>query len=101
LEEIQKYGVTVTSILLTAGVTIRVVVNTVTNALKTMGKALVAGLKDIRTKIGPMLPRLIGQVTSFLLKPAVQVVGYLTDHTRLLILAAVAFLFKRYLKKWC
>jgi len=46
-EIFKKHGVTVTSFLLAEGVMIRVVVSTVTNALKATGKALGAGLKDI------------------------------------------------------
>jgi len=92
-EIFKKHGVTVTSILLAASVTIGILVGTVTNVLKATGKALGAGLKDIGATIGSILPGLIGQVASFLFKTAGQVVGFLAEHTWLLILAAVAFLF--------
>ena len=98
-EIFKKYGVTVTSILLATGVTIGVVVGTVRNALKATSKALGAGLKDIGVEIGSMLPGLIGQVASFLFKTAGQVVGLLAEHIWLLILAVVAFLFEKYIKK--
>ena len=43
----KKYGVTLTSVLLAAGVTIGVVVGTITNALKKLGTSLANGLKAI------------------------------------------------------
>ena len=82
-----------------AVVTIVVVVGTVTNAFKSTGIASGAGLKDISTKLGSMLPGLIGQIASFLFKTAEQVVGFLAEHTWLLILAVLVFLFKMYLKR--
>ena len=87
------------AVFLAAGVTIGAVVGSATNALKATGRAVGAGLKEISAKLGSMLPRLIGQVASFLFKTAGQVVSYLTEHTWLLILAAVAFLFQKYIKK--
>jgi hypothetical protein len=98
-EIFKKYGVTVTAILLAAGVTIGVVVSTITNALKATGKALGKGLKDIGAKLGSLLPGLIGSIVNFLFKAAGQAIGFLAEHTWLLILAAVAFLFEKYLKK--
>ena len=57
------------------------------------------GLKDIAAKLGSMLPGLIGSIVSFLFKAAGQVVGFLAEHTWLLILAAVPFLLEQFLKK--
>jgi len=37
----------------------------------------------------------------FLFRAVGQVVGFLAEHTRLLILAAVAFLFEQYFKNQC
>ena len=95
----KKYGVTLTAIILAAGVPIGAVVGSITNPLKSTGKALGKGLKDIGTKLGSLLPGLIGSIASFLFKAAGQVVGFLAEHTWLLILAAVAFLFEKYFKK--
>jgi len=96
----KKYGVTVTAIVLAAGVTIGVVIiSSITNSLKATGKALGKGLKDIGTKLGSLLPGLIGSVVNFLFKAAGQAIGFLAEHTWLLILAVVAFLFEKYLKK--
>ena len=95
----KKYGVAVTAVLLAAGVTIGAVVSTITKALAATGKALGAGLKEIGAKLGSMLLGLIGQVASFLFKTAGQVVSYLAEHTWLLILATVVFLFEKYIKK--
>ena len=46
-----------------------------------------------------LLPGLIGQIVSFIFKAAGQAIGFLAEHTWLLILAAVAFLVERYIKK--
>jgi len=94
----KKYGVTLTGIFL-AGVTIGVVVGSITKGLKATGKALGKGLKDIGAKLGSLLPGLIGSIASFLFKAAGQAIGFLAEHTWLLILAVVAFLFEKYLKK--
>jgi len=81
------------------GVTIGAVVGSITNALKATGKALGKGLKDIGAKLGSLLPGLIGSIVNFLFKAAGQAIGFLAEHTWLLILAAVAFLFEKYIKK--
>ena len=50
-EIFKKYGVTVTSIILAAGVTFRAVTGAPTNVLKATGKALGTGLKDIGAEL--------------------------------------------------
>ena len=95
----KKYGVTVTAIFLAAGVTIGAVVGAITNALKSMGNQLANGLKAVGAKAASALPGLIGAIVSFLLKTAGQAIGYLAKHTWLLILAAVVFIFEKYIKK--
>ena len=98
-EIFKKYGVTVTAIVLAAGVTIGAVVGAITNALKATGKALRKGLKDIGSKLASILPGLIGSIVSFLFKAAGQAIGFLAEHTWLLILGVVAFLVEKYIKK--
>ena len=98
-EIFKKYGVTVTAIVLAAGVTIGAVIGAITNALRATGKALGKGLKDIGSKVASALPGLIGSIVSFLFKAAGQVIGFLAEHTWLLILAVVAFLVEKYIKK--
>jgi len=98
-EIFKKHGVTVTAILLAAGATIGTVLGSVTKALKATGKAMANGLKEIGAKLGSLLPGLIGQVAHFLFNTAAKAVGFLTEHTWLLILAAVAFVFEKYIKK--
>ena len=98
-EIFKKYGVTVTAIVLAARVTIGAVVGAITNALKATGKALGKGLKDIGSKLASILPGFIGSIVSFLFKAAGQAIGFLAEHTWLLILAVVAFLFEKYIKK--
>ena len=98
-EIFKKYGVTVTAIVLAAGVTIGAVIGAITNALRATGKALGKGLKDIGSKLASALPGFIGSIVSFLFKAAGQVIGFLAEHTWLLILAVVAFLVEKYIKK--
>jgi len=98
-EIFKKYGVTVASVFLAAGTVIGVVVSSITKGLKATGKAMANGLKEIAAKLGSLLPGLIGQVAHFLFNTASKAVGFLAEHTWLLILAVVAFLFEKYLKK--
>ena len=98
-EIFKKHGVTVMAILLAAGVTIGAVVGSITKALKATGKAMAGGLKEIGAKLGSLLPGLIDQVAHFLFNIAAKAVGFLAEHTWLLILAVVAFVFEKYIKK--
>ena len=95
----KKYGVTVTSIFLAAGVTIAAVIGTITNALKKLGTELGNALKTIGAKAASALPGLIGAIVNFLFKAAGSAIGFLAEHTWLLILAVVAFLFQKLMKK--
>ena len=95
----KKYGVTVASIFIAAGVTIGAVVSSITKGLKATGKAMANGLKEIGNKLGSLLPGLIGQVASFLFNTAAKAVGFLAKNTWLIILAVVAFVFEKYIKK--
>ena len=90
---------TVTAIVLAAGVTIGAVVGAITKALRATGKALGKGLKDIGSKIASALPGFIGSIVSFLFKTAGQAIGFLAEHTWLIILGVVAFLVEKYIKK--
>ena len=98
-EIFKKYDVTVTAIFLAAGITIGAVVGAITNALKSMGNQLANGLKTVGAKAASALPGLIGAIISFLFKTAGQAIGYLAEHTWLLILTAVVFIFEKYIKK--
>ena len=95
----KKYGVTVASIFIAAGVTIAAVVGTITNALKKLGKELGKGLKALGSKAADVLPGLLGAIAKFLFKAAASAVSFLAEHTWLLILAVVAFLFQKLMKK--
>ena len=98
-EIFKQHGLTITAIFLAAGVTIGAVVGAMTNALKSMGNQLVNGLKTVGAKAASALPGLIGAIVSFLFKSSGQAIGYLAEHTWLLILAAVVFIFEKYIKK--
>ena len=88
-----------TAIVLAAGVTIGAVIRAITNSLKALGKGLGNGLKEIGLKTASLLPGLLGSIVSFLFKTAGQAIGFLAEHTWLIILAVVAFLVERYVKK--
>ena len=98
-EIFKKYGVTITAIVLAAGVTIGAVIGAITNALRATSKASGKGVKDIGSKIASALPGLIGSIVSFLFKAAGQAISFLAEHTWLLILAVLAFLVEKYIKK--
>ena len=89
---------TVTAIFLAGGVTIGAVNRTITNALKKLGTDLGNGLKTIGAKAASALPGLIGAIVSFLFKAAGSAIGFLAEHTWLLILAVVAFFFRKIMK---
>ena len=88
-----------TAIFLAAGVTIAAVIGTITNALKKLGTELGNGLKAFGAKAASALPGLIGAIVNFLFKAAGSAIGFLAEHTWLLILAVVAFLFQKLMKK--
>ena len=98
-EIFKKYGVTVTAIFLAASVTIGAVIGAITNALKATGKAMGNGLKNVGSRLGSLLPGLIGSIVSFLFKTAGQAIGFLAEHTWLLILAVVVYIFEKYIKR--
>ena len=98
-EIFKKHGVTLTVILLGFGVTIGSVIGLIKNALTKTGKSLGNGLKEIGKKTASLLPGLLGSIVSFLFKAAGQAIGFLAEHTWLLILAVVAFLMESFIKK--
>ena len=63
-EIFKQHGLTITAILLAAGITIGAVVGVITNALKSMGNQLANGLKDVGAKAASALPGLIGSILS-------------------------------------
>ena len=96
-EIFKKHGVTVTAIFLAAGITIGAVLGTLARAFEKLGKDLANGLKTLGAKAASALPGLIGAIVSFIFKAAG--IGFLAEHTWLLILAVVAFVFEKLLKR--
>ena len=86
--ELQKIWRHPGAVVLAVGVTIGAVVGAITNALKATGKAIGRGLKQIVASLGSLLPGLIGQVARFLFNTVAKAVGFLGEHSWLLILAA-------------
>jgi len=98
-EIFKKHGVTVTAILLSTAAITWAVVGLITKALKATGKTMASGLKEIGAKLGFLLLGLIRQVAHFLFNTAAKAVGFLAEHTWLLILAVVVFVFEKYIKR--
>ena len=88
-----------TAIFLAAGVTIGEVIGTMTKDFKKLGRDLGNGLKTLGAKVASALPDLIGKIVSFLFKSAGDAIEFLAEHTWLLILVVVAFLFEKLTKK--
>ena len=70
-----------------------------TNGLKTLGENFANGPKKLGKWAASALPGLIGSIVSFLFKAAGQAIGYLAEHTWLLILKVVVFLVEKLLKR--
>ena len=88
-----------TSIVLAAGVTIGGVIGAITNALKKLGTVWGNGLKTVGSKAASALPGIIGAIVKYLFKAAENAISFVAEHTWLLILAVVAFLFQKLIKK--
>jgi len=95
----QKYGWILRAVVLAASLVIGSVVLKIMAALKLGIKAVGNGLKEIGKKNASFLPGLIGSIVSFISKAAGQVISFLVEHAWILILAVVAFLIERVLKR--
>lgn len=81
---------TLTAVLLTAGVANGAVVSAITKALKSKVKLW----EDIEASLGSELPKMLSQIVNILFKSARQVFSCLAKQTWLLTLAMVACLFQ-------
>ena len=98
-EFFKKHGFTVTAVLFAVGTTIGVIVDKLTNGVKSITKMIGNGLKDLGKKIGSILPGLLGAIVSFVFRTAGQVISFLGKNAWLLILFVAAFLIEMLLKK--
>ena len=97
---LKKYvGVILTSFFIAAGATVSAVLGEIINGLKKIVKDLRNGLKALGAKAASALPGLIGAVAKFLFNVAGSAISFLAEHTWLLILAVVAFLFQKLMEK--
>ena len=95
----KKYGFTVFAVVSAVGLVIGVIVNNLKKGLTSLGKGVGGALKNIRKKIGEILPGMIGAIASFVFKTAGEAVGFLAKNAWLLILAAVMFMIEKFKKK--
>ena len=92
----KKYGFTVFAVVSAVGLVIGVIVNNFKKGLTSLGKGVGGALKNIRKKIGEILPGMIGAIASFVFKTAGEAVGFLAKNAWLLILAAVMFMIEKF-----
>ena len=97
----KKYGWTLQAVVLAASLVIGAVVLKIMTALKSGIKAVGNCPKEIgkKKKNASFLPGLIGSIASFIFKAAGQVISFLAEHAWILILAVVAFLIERVIKR--
>ena len=95
----KKYGFTVFSVMIAAGVIIGVIVSNLSKGLTKLGKGVGNGLKAIGKKLGEILPGMVGAIVSFLFKTAGQVIGFLGENAWLLIMAVVLYFVESIKKK--
>ena len=95
----KKYGWTLQAVALAVGIVLSALALAATNGLKAGTKAIGNGLKAIGKKLGSLLPGLIGSIVSYIFKAAGQVFSFLAENAWLLILAVVAFIMERMLKR--
>ena len=103
-EIFKKYGLTVTAIALSFTAVIAAIVhaiqqNALTKGLKKMAGGIGKGLKNIGKKLAEILPGLLGSIASFIFKTAGSIISFLGKHAWLLIVAVVAFMMERLMKK--
>ena len=92
----KKYGFTVFAVVSAVGLVTGVIVNNLKKGLTSLGQRVGGALKNIRKKIGEILPGMIGAIASFVFKTAGEAVGFLAKNAWLLILAAVMFMIEKF-----
>ena len=76
------------------------IVGAITNSLKALGKRAGERAESHRaTDCKTLIPGLLGSIVSFIFKTAGQAIGFLTERAWLLVVAVVAFVMERYIKK--
>ena len=96
---LKKYGLTVTGIALSVGVIIGVIINSLKNGLTSVAKSTSNALKQLGTKLGQILPGMVGAIASFIFRTAGQVLGFVANNLWLLIVAVVMYVIDRYKNK--
>ena len=96
---VNKRSIITTAILLSVGLTIGVIVDSLTSGLKSVAKVVENGLKDLGKKVGQILPGLIGTFVSFIFRTAGSVIGFLGKNSWFLILGVVIFAVEKFQKK--
>ena len=69
------------------------------NGIKTVGKKVGDGLKELGKKKGSILPGLVGAIASFVFRAACQAITFFGKNAWLLILFVATFLIKKNTKK--
>ena len=100
----KKHGFTIATVVTAVGITIGVLAKILAdgaaaNGIKTVGKKVGDGLKDLRKRIGAILPGLVGAIASFVFRAAGQAISFLAKNAWLIILAVAAFMIQKLTEK--
>ena len=75
------------------------IVSNLKNGLATLGRGLGNGLKAVGKKLGQILPGMVDAIASFIFRTAGEVIGFLSKHASLLIVAVVMYDIEQFKKK--
>ena len=95
---IATVGTVVTAVGIKIGVLAKILADSASaavNEIKSVGKKVGDGLKDLGKRIGAILPGLVGAFTSFVIRTAGQGISFLAKNAWLLILAVAALMIQK------
>ena len=98
-EIFKKHGFTAFAVATAIGTVIGVIVSNLKAGLTQVANGTANALKELGSKIGQILPGMIGAIASFLFRTAGEVIGFLAKNAWLLIVGLVLFAVEQFKKK--
>ena len=95
----KKYGFTAFAVATAIGTVIGVIIANLKAGLTKVAKGVGNGLKELRKKLGEILPGMIGAIASFIFRTAGEVIGFLAKNAWLLIVGLVVLAVEQFKKK--